>query len=124
MNTYKYSFVTFKLDTADLQSKCQGRRNYYLEKWLYNYDLNYIPNRERTGKVWYMGYSKRKPFIESEKIDWRWTIRNIKVTKIKHTNALFKVTFKVKLSSKEAFTVGEGLKRLFDQVSYKIVKQG
>ena len=117
---YKFSFVSYYVDTNELQTKNWFRRNYYLERWLPSCSISY---RERVGKVWYMGYSKRKPFIESEKIDWRWTIYNFKVIKIKSTNCGFKITFKVRLTPKEAFTLGESLKKMryVENVSYKKV---
>ena len=124
LNKYKFSFVSYNVDTNELQSKNWGMRRFYLEKWLSSYDLNCsIPNRERTGKVWYMGRSRRKPVIETEKIDWRWTIYNLKVIKIKSTNCGFKITFKVKLTPKEAFILGESLKKMryVENVSYKKV---
>ena len=117
---YKFSFVSYNVDTCELQTKNWGRRKFYLEDWLPSCS---IPYRERTGKVWYMGYSKRRPFIETEKIDWRWTIYNLKVIKIKSARREFKITFKVRLTPKEAFTLGEYLKRMryIENVSYKKV---
>lgn len=115
---YKFSLVVFNPDTSELQTKNWGMRRFYLEDWIPSCS---IPDRERTGKVWYMGYSKRKPFIKTEKIDWRWTIYNLKVIKIKSTRHNFKITFKVKLTPKEAFALGESLKYNVRNVSYKKV---
>lgn len=116
---YKFSLVTFNPDTSELQSKAWGVRRYYLENYLPN-DYS-ISDRERVGKVWYMGRSKRNPVIETEKIDWRWTIYNLKVIKIKSKRYWFKITFKVRLTPKEAFILGESLKEMHSDVSYKKV---
>ena len=123
-NKYKFSFVLFNPDTSELQSKNWGMKKFYLEDWLSSYELNYsISERERTGKVWYMGRSRRKPVIETEKIDWRWTIYNIKVIGIKSKRHYFKITFKVKLTPKEAYILGESLKNFDDFIEDVVYKK-
>lgn len=124
---YKFSLVIFNPNTAELQSKYWGKKKYYLEDWLRTYELNYsISDRERVGKVWYMGHSKRDFKIEKEKIDWRWTIYNIKVIGIKSMKHYFKISFKIRLTPKEAFILGKELKTLAynEECLYKKIVKG
>ena len=126
MNTYKFSFTTFDPNTEYLQNK--GWKDWYLKKWLSSYALDYdIPDRERM-EDYVRGYGKfRTYFKKPVKIDWRETIFNLKVIKIKERNHWFKVTFKCKLTPKEAYIIGKALEeglRNFYNVTYKITKQG
>ena len=107
---YKFNILTtkHKIDTCWLQSKNKGQRNYALKKWLTSYDLDYkIPEREKTEL-----YKKGNTWIKKfDKIDWRCTIYNLKLIKLKNSH-LFKVTFKIKLSPREAYTIGKAISEM------------
>ena len=123
--TYKFSVETSDLNTQEIQSK--GWRDYYLKNtFLTVYDMEYsIPKRKRMEL--FTKWSKKHYYKKEVEIDWRDTIFNLKVIKIKKTN-WYKITFKVKLTSKEAYILGKAFedswKIHFYNVSYKKVVKG
>lgn len=127
--TYKFRFETTNLDTADMQKKGWGR-NYYLKNELFaSYDMDYSIEKRKKTKLFVEGFGKAKRYYKEEvEVDWRETIYNVKVT-IPKGMRWYIVTFKVKLTPKEAYLIGKSLeegtlKQHFYNVSYKKVVKG
>ena len=125
--TYKFSFRCPNLDTKDIQNKTW--RAYYLEKELFtSYDMDYSIEKRKRMSQYSKGWGKNKVYFKKEvEIDWRETIYNVKVIISKHSSWP-KVTFKVKLTPKEAYILGKAFegswKPHFYDVTYKKVEKG
>jgi len=125
MKKYRFSFLLRTLDKYDI-GRLKNRELYTLEHLLLNsYTLDY-----EISKRVIMGSFKKEeglfrhpcgPVIHKEtEIDWRETIYNVKVEKVKTSNYYsFKVSFSVKLTPKEAYTIGTELKRKYGDVRWK-----
>lgn len=126
--TYKFSVECPEANTYYLQRK--SWQAYYLKKdFLTSYGMKYSIAKRKRMELYSKGWGRHKTYFKKEvSVDWRDTIFNIKVVIPKDRKAWPKITFKVKLTPKEAYLLGkafeESWKPHFYNVSYKKVEKG
>lgn len=125
MKKYKFSFLLRTLNKWEI-GRLKYKESYTIEHKLLNgYTLDY----EISKRVIIGSFKKEEglfrhpcgPVIYKEiEVDWRETIYNVKVEKVKTSNHYsFKVSFSVKLTPKEAHTIGTTLKEKYGDVRWK-----
>ena len=130
MKKYRFTFFLREIKKRNIHNinKVNPERYTLKDDILPGYLFNYeIPERTITGSFKKNSYRHSifgtgcgPTFHKEVKVDWRDTIYNMKVEKVRKKPGLYyKVSFSVQLTPKEAFIIGKELEDRYYQVFYK-----